>query len=138
MDTIKQISLDITGESTRHVYQGKFSIETVLDRRANFAADERRRMLIGANPTGVAPSVMGEAYMLGQLFVRIVEGPKWWTDSDNGIELKDANVIGELFRLVTLKVEERDAEIIGNGKQAVEKLTKSAKKITANEGEAED
>jgi hypothetical protein len=133
MDTIRKISFNSVGQRTQNPYQGSFSIETVLSRRDNFAADERRRVIIGANPAGVAPSIMGEAYMLSQLFVRIVEAPKWWTESDNGMDLKDENVIGELFRLVELKVKEYEDEIIDAGKEAVSKLNKSAKKITVQE-----
>jgi hypothetical protein len=136
MDTIRQISLNVTGQRTGTPYSGKFSIETVLDRRASFAADERRRALIGNNPTGVAPAILGEAYMLGQLFVRIVEAPKWWHDSDSGVDLKDENVIGELYRLMELKVQERENEIVAEGQKAATKLNKTAKKITtAEEGD---
>jgi hypothetical protein len=133
VDTIKKITLNVTGQDTGHLYSGSFSIETVINRRAHFTADEKRRQLIGSNPLGASPSIMGESYMLAQLFVRIVEAPKWWTDSDNGLDLLDANVIGELYRLVDLKVNERNSAVVEQGKQAVDKLGKSAKKIIATE-----
>jgi hypothetical protein len=68
--------------------------------------------------------------MLGQLFVRILEGPKWWKDSDGGLDLEDENVIGELYRIVDLKVNESEDDLSKEGKAAVEKLTKTAKRLS--------
>jgi hypothetical protein len=114
---------------------GQFDIETVVDRRAEFMADERRRNIVGANPQGVPAALLGEAYMLGQLFMRIVKAPKWWTDSDGGLLLKDENIIGELYRMMELKVKERETGVVDEGKDAIKKLEKSAKKIVrAEEG----
>jgi TolB-like protein len=73
--------------------------------------------------------------MLGQLFMRIVKAPKWWTDSDGGLLLKDENIIGELYRMMELKVKERETGVVYEGKDAIKKLEKSAKKIVrAEEG----
>jgi len=130
MDTTVPITIDVVGQRTGNPYTGKFLIKTILTRRENFIADERRRMIVGTNPLGVAPSLNGEAYMLGQLFVRIMDGPKWWKDSDGGLELEDENVIGELYRLVDLTVTGSVDELTKESKVAVEKLTKSARKLS--------
>jgi hypothetical protein len=130
METTVPITIDVIGQRTGNPYNGKFLVKMVLTRRENFIADERRRMIVGTNPLGVAPSLNGEAYMLGQLFVRILEGPKWWKDSDGGLDLEDENVIGELYRLIDLKVNESEADLSKEGKQAVEKLTKTARRLS--------
>lgn len=138
METTVPIMIDVIGQRTGNPYNGKFLVKTNLTRRENFIADERRRMIVGTNPLGVAPSLNGEAYMLGQLFVRILEGPKWWKDSDGGLDLEDENVIGELYRLITLKINESESDLVDEGKAAVKNLTKTARKLSTEAVEKQE
>ena len=135
METTKIFSINEVGQRSGRVYDGKFTVKTLLNRRENFIADERRRFIVGSNSQGVAPSLSGEAYILGQLSVRIVESPKWWTESDNGLDLPDENIIGTIFKLMEEKVAEFEAEVKGQAKTSLEKLTKSATKRIAAEKE---
>lgn len=128
METTTSFTVNITGESTGRVYTGKFLVKTVLSRRDSFIADERRRMLLGSNPQSAAPNIQGEAYMFGQLSVRILEAPKFWTDSDNGLDLEDVNVIGEIFKIAMEKEDEYSKSLKEQAKEAVKTLSKKVNK----------
>jgi hypothetical protein len=133
VETTETFTISELGQNTGKPYDGKFVIKTILSRRDAFAADERRRMIIGVNPSMVMPALSGEAYMLGQLFVHIIEAPKWWLDSDRGLDIEDENIIGVLYKLVEEKSKEKRDQIQANAKSSLEKLAKSAKKIGAKE-----
>lgn len=128
METTTSFTVNITGETTGRVYTGKFLVKTVLSRRDSFIADERRRSLLGTNPQAASPAVQGEAFIFGQLFVRILEAPKFWSDADNGLDLEDANVIGEVFKLTMEKEEERIKQLKEEAQEAVKTLSKKVSK----------
>jgi hypothetical protein len=139
METTKPFIIDDIGQRSGRSYEGKFTVKTLLSRRENFVADERRRFILGMNGTQAAPSLSGEAYMLGQLSVRIIDAPKWWTDSDNGLDLVDENIIGLVYRLMEERVKEAEDEIAGKAKGSLEKLAKSsAKRVSASPAEKEE
>ncbi len=127
-DATEPINLSVVGTRTGKPYSGKFLVKTVLSRRENFMADERRRFILGANALSAPPALQGEAFMLGQLYVRIAESPDWWRNSDGGLDLEDENVIGELFKLIEGKVEESEDKLQAEAKVAVEKLANSSSK----------
>ena len=128
METTTSFTVNITGDTTGRVYSGKFLVKTLLSRRDNFVADERRRMLLGSSPQAASPNVQGEAYIFGQLSVRILEAPKFWMDSDNGLDLEDANVIGEVFKIAMEKEEEYTKSLKTQAQEAVKTLSKKVSK----------
>lgn len=130
MEATDSFTINEVGQNTGLPFEGKFKVNLVLSRREAFIADERRRYILGANPLGAMPSLNGEALMLGDLFVRIIDGPKWWTDSDHGLNLKDENVVGLLWKNVSELVEKHRESVQGKAKESLEKLVKSSKKIS--------
>lgn len=124
METTTKFSFSVIGEQTGKPYNGDFTVKTVISRRENFIADERRRLLIGANASSVSQSVNGEAYMFGQLSVRIVSAPDWWNNADNGVDLEDDNVAPELYNLIMEKADEHRKKIKESAEKAVEKMSK--------------
>jgi hypothetical protein len=128
METTASFMVNIVGEDTGRSYAGKFVVKTRITRRDNFIADERRRFLLGSNPQAASPAVQGEAFIFGQLAVRIMEAPKFWTDSDNGLDLEDANVIGEIFKLAMDKEEEFQKAIKEKAEEATKALSKKVSK----------
>lgn len=107
METTAKFSINVIGEDSGNPYIGDFVVKTLLTRRDRFKADEYRRMLIGANPSEALPDMSMEAYVLGQLLVRIVEAPEWWKNSQNGELLADLNVILQVYELAKAKEDER-------------------------------
>ena len=124
METTTKFSVSLVGESTGKPYSGDFVVKTVLTRRDAFIADERRRLVIGSNAESVPPGLNSEAFVLGQLMVRIVESPTWWRDSDGGLNMEDLNVTMELFKLAMEKEEERITALKKDSEKAVKELTK--------------
>lgn len=133
MDATVPIHISTVGIRTGKPYNGKFTVKTVTTRRENFLADERRRFIIGSNAANAPAALQGEAYMLGLLFVRIVEAPDWWKTSDGGLEIEDENVIGELYKLSEEKISEREKEMQEAAKGALEQLAKTPPKKAKSE-----
>ena len=129
METTAKFSVSVIGEETGTSFTGDFVVKTLMTRRDSFTADERKRLIIGnvSNPAMVPSNIHGEAYMLSQLSVRVVNGPDWWIRSDSGMDLADSNIIGEIFRLALEKEDERKAALGKTAEKALEKLSKKAK-----------
>lgn len=118
MDNFDTIDLNSIGEVTGNPYVGKFKVKTLLSRRDYFTADLKRREIVGSvSPENAMPTLVGEAYMLGQLFVRIVEAPEWWNNAGMGLDLKDSNITAELFEATT-QVEKKAKDAVKEKAQA--------------------
>lgn len=122
METTVEFSVNEIGSDTGNPYVGKFKVKTILTRKDRFAADERRRMLLGASAGEALLPLQEEAFVLGQLYVRVVDGPKWWNDSDFGANLEDGNVIARLYELAVGKEKERRDQIRKEAEKAVKKI----------------
>jgi hypothetical protein len=110
METTVTFSINVIGEESGNPFTGTFKVKTLLSRREHFAADERRRMIVGANPTTILPKLDTDAFMIAQLSVRVVEAPSWWKQSDSGLDLDDSNVIAEVFSLaIKAEVERKES-----------------------------
>jgi hypothetical protein len=128
MDTIKVIEFNGIGENTGQSFNGRFKLKTILSRRDRFAADLRRREILGPQSENAMAALNGESFMLGRLFVSIIEAPSWWENSANGLDLNDGNIIAELFE-ECLKAEKEQLESVQEkASQALEKLSKKTKK----------
>lgn len=125
METTAKFSVNIIGESTGKPFAGTFTAKTVLTRGDRFLADQRRRELLGPSAQEALPDLQLEAFMHGQLMVRIVESPEWWRQSDYGRNLEDANVIIELFNLVREKEDQAKDELKKTAEEALAKIAKS-------------
>jgi hypothetical protein len=128
METTVKVDFHEIGSDTGQVYEGQFVIKTLLSRRDLFMADERRRLVIGSLGESAPSMINGEAYMIGQLAVRIVDAPKWFKESDLGLELKDENIIPMLFKLCMDKEQERKDEIKKKSEESLKKLSKKIEK----------
>lgn len=123
MEAIDTINLSVIGNTTGSSYEGSFKVKTLLTRRDQFTADLKRREIIGGtNPGEAMPALQGEAFVIGQLFVRIVDGPAWWVQSSSGLELKDSNVTDELFKIVLDAETKAKEQIRQKAKEALTKL----------------
>ena len=123
-ETTVTFEINEIGSETGNPFNGTFKVKTLLSRREEFIADERRRSIVGTLANGVAPSLGGEAFMQGQLFVRIVEAPKWWEDSDSGLDLKDLNVIVAVFNAAMKAEKDRKDKVKDDSQKALKKMTK--------------
>lgn len=127
MDTLKQIDFSAVGTETGSSYSGVFKVKTSLSRRDRFQADAKRREVLGPLGEGALSTLQGEAFMIGQLSVRIMQAPDWWSASANGLDLKDENVTPELFE-ACLEAERETAKLLqGKAKEALERLAAEKK-----------
>lgn len=117
------INFSSIGNNTGEHYSGNFKVKAFLTRRDYFLADQRRREIIGStSPENAMSALVGEAFMLGQLRARILEGPAWWGASDGGLDLRDSNVIEELFKLALQVQDKAQTELKEKAKEALQKL----------------
>lgn len=128
METTTKFSVSEIGENSGQPFSGDFVVKTRLTRQDLFRADEIRRNLLGARPEAASPAMSGEAFIFGQLAVRIVEAPKWWTDAGDGLQLEDPNIIGTVFKIAVEKEEERKKKIREESEAALKKLSSAKKK----------
>lgn len=119
METTVEFKINEVGDDTGNPYTGTFKVKTLLDRKDRFLADERRRAIIGSNAADALITLQEEAFILGQLSVRVVDGPRWWKDSNNGLLLEDGNVIVKLYEIALQKELERKEKIREEAKEAV-------------------
>jgi len=84
------------GERTRKTYEGQFTVKCLLSMEEIRQAGIKLDLLNGGSrtlPGGVA--LLNRAF--AELSVRIIKAPSWWTDSNEGRELFDTNVVLEVF-----------------------------------------
>ena len=124
-----QFAISEVGETTGEKFTGMFTVKRVLSKREESLADIRRRAILGPQPENSLSSVANDAYVLGQLAVRIVKAPKWWDESDGGLDLLDSNVLAKIFE-ETLKAEiefrKEIAEKTGDAEKVLEKTVQKS------------
>lgn len=117
--------VNVIGTESGNPYTGTFKVRTLLTQRQLAVADEVRRDIIGPNPLGVLPSVATNAFVSGQLSVRVLESPDWFKNGGvGGIDLPDFNVTQEVFAQA-IKAEEARKKALG---LAADKAADSMKK----------
>lgn len=130
METTSTFSVSILGKDTGQVYNGEFTAKMVMTRRDAFRADEERRRVLGASPEGTFPAarLQGEAYIIGQLRVRLLTFPEWWKNSDGGLDLLDDNIADEILSMIISKEQEYKQKLSDQAEKAVAGLKKNTKK----------
>lgn len=122
METSSSFSFMSTGESSKQNFTGTFKVKTILTRREMFMADQVRRDIIGPNAENAMPALNGEAFMLGQIRVRILDAPKWFIDAKYGLDLEDGNVIAEIFELCMKASKDREDALSQSAQEAVKTI----------------
>ena len=122
---LENISIDVKGGSGEN-YKGVFEVKTSLTRSDRFRADQIRRQIIGPTPDGTAPlpALQTEAYMTGVVAVRVIKGPKWWEDSNNGLDLEDPEVVLALFDKMLELDEKKNQSLKEEAGKTLQKLKK--------------
>ena len=130
-----------TGEAVRFV--GVFVVKRVLSKREEIAADIFRRQILGPDPLNSMASISNDAYVMGQLSVRIIKAPSWWEQSNGGLELKDNNILAKIYEEAMKAEFEYRQALIDLSAPAEKVLEKIAKKdmvsaVIKDETEAEE
>lgn len=123
-NTSEIFAINEVGDNSGRTYSGSFTVKTLLTRQDQFDADIRRRSILGPNPVDALEGLKMEAFMLGQLSVRVLKGPKIWDDTNGFLECEDINVIQKVFDECVKVEQARVAKIKGDAKEAIKQLTK--------------
>lgn len=118
-------TIDTKGELTDRQYTGVFTIKSRLTQRDFLLQDQFRRDNLGTNTQDASPGAIGIATAVSHLRVRILKAPKWWTDSDGGLDLEDGNILAEVYyKAVETEAKERNAlaEEVNKAQQELKKL----------------
>ena len=127
-------SVDVKGESGK-TYVGNFTVKMTMTRAERFRADQIRREILGPSPVGqeAPPALQTEAYVLGQLAIRLLDAPDWWVSARNGLDIEDYNVILTVYDKV-LSLDEKKAEKLNEkAKDAVNELSNKDQKKAKKE-----
>jgi hypothetical protein len=122
MNDVEPISVTVVGEDSQETFVCSFKVKTLISRQDKFISDQRRRELLGPNPNDALAQNQFEAFMLGELFVRIVEPPDWWRACNFGANIRDANVIATIYNAAFDKEKERKAALKKKADEALSKL----------------
>jgi hypothetical protein len=100
----ESFSVSVTGEVSGEKYPGMFKTKLRLSHREQLRLDEIRRELLGKNHEAATPRAQSQANAFATIMVHLVESPKWWKDSDGGLDLEDDNILEEVYtKIIELK-----------------------------------
>jgi hypothetical protein len=124
----KSFIIDLVGDTTGDKFSGTFTVKCVLSKREEMAADVRRRFILGPSPENALNMLASDAFVLGQLSVRVTKSPSWWDRSDGGLELVDMNIIAKVFEEATKAELEFRETISKKAEEATKVLEKTVAK----------
>jgi hypothetical protein len=93
----RPFSIRVSGDSSGETWVGDFRAKVALTRRDVINKDRIRREMLG--PTGEPDEhsrMLAIAY--GELKVRITEAPKWFLESDFGMDLEDETPMAAVYK----------------------------------------
>ncbi len=118
-------TVKVKGDYSNEEWAGAFKMKTRLSYRETLKQDQIRRELLGPDPTNNASEdAKGIAQVFSFLGVYLISAPRWWTESNNGLDMADNNVAPEVYQKAIEKlaesIKEREAEAEA-ARKAVEK-----------------
>ena len=90
-------TVSATGEVSGRTLSGKFTVKRRLSFKDQLAKDNRRRELLGPAKGEPSASMTALAEVMSELYVRVVDAPSWWKDSDDGLNLEDDAIVGAVY-----------------------------------------
>lgn len=111
MKTSESFVVDVIGETTGKTWKGVFKTKLRLSHRDYLRQDEIRRQLLGANPNDASPRAQNTAELFSYISVHLLESPQWWSQSSNGLDHEDDNVIGSVYAEISKLKEKEDADL---------------------------
>jgi tRNA A37 threonylcarbamoyladenosine modification protein TsaB len=103
-------------------YAGAFRVRKRLSHSQVLRRDELRRELLGAKPEFAPVEIQKNAFILSTCAAYVIEGPSWWEDNSNGLDLLDQEPVAAVFEEVTKVIKAAGDELEAKGKKAVEAL----------------
>ncbi len=94
----ESFTVNVTGDTSGENFRGVFRTKLRISFRDSLEKDRIRRQMLGDLPEGASIRANSIADIFSDLAIRIIEAPSWWTNSGNGMDLEDENVLGEVYR----------------------------------------
>lgn len=124
MDTNETtFSINVSGEGDAK-YLGEFKMRLRLSHFQSLRKDELRRELLGTNPQFAPDEVFKSAYILSTCAAYIIDGPKWWLNSNSGRDLLDEEPVAAVFEQIEKNLKARQEAMEARAKQDKEELAK--------------
>jgi hypothetical protein len=103
---------NVTGETSGETFSGAFRVLLVLSHAQQLERDRIRRELLGGQAQAAADErAANQARIFSDLAVRIASAPRFWTESNNGLELVDDSVVKAVYDQTTKLVADHMAEV---------------------------
>jgi hypothetical protein len=106
-------TVDVKGENTDRQYTGVFTTKARLTQRDYLLEDQIRRDIIGTNAQAASAMATGISIAVSYLKVRVLKAPKWWTDSDGGLDLEDDNILAAIY-YKAVEAEKEDKKVLAD------------------------
>jgi hypothetical protein len=106
-------TVDVKGEVTERQYTGVFTTKARLTQRDYLLEDQIRRDIIGPNAQSASAMATGISIAVSYLKVRVLKAPKWWTDSDGGLDLEDDNILAAVY-YKAVEAEKEDKKVLAD------------------------
>ncbi len=117
-------SINVTAASGEN-YAGAFTVRRRLSHMQSLRRDELRRELLGARGESAPEMMKQNAYILSTCASFVKDGPSWWTENSNGVDLLDEEPVGAVFAEIS-KIQEQIAKDLADradkAKQALKAL----------------
>jgi hypothetical protein len=138
VDTTFSFSIAERGETSGQTFNWSFTAKRMLSIRDRITRDGIRRQLIGDRAQDAERNTLMRAEMLALLQVSLLETPKTWQESGNGLDLFDDNIVMVVYEKVIEGQNKAIEEAEAAGEEAKEKLRKVAKSKKADEEVAKE
>lgn len=122
-----RFSISVEGDTTMSLWNGDFAAKPFLTHRDRLKSDQYRRELIGVFSDNAGTGAVNRAFLLSQILVRLTKAPEWWTNSNNGLDLYDDNVILAIYE----KCDKIEEEAIAAMKGESDLARKEIKEVLA-------
>ena len=117
----KTFNINVAGERTQESFFGDFEVKTMPSFQDQLTEDRIRRELV-SGPGQIGSSANGAtiASVFATLHSRVVKAPTWWTESNQGLDLLDTNVVKAVYD-ATIKAEEEQVQELKDKAEAARK-----------------
>lgn len=90
-------SINLKGNETGEQWAGTFRAKKRLSLRDQLNRDKIRRELLGNSGGEPDNRAFSIAAIVAELSVRLTDSPKWWQETNNGLDFADENIFGAIF-----------------------------------------
>jgi len=98
-DNSASFTVRIEGEVSFETWSGTFRAKTRLAHKDFLLKDRFRRELLGSTGGASTDRALTTAEIISDLHIRIVDSPKWWVESEGGLNLVDDRVLVKIHEL---------------------------------------